>query len=96
MLYKKRSEFDPYYTGNIICGHKNGASYVSIIDMYGNKFEKDIVMSGLADFLSCSLARKYYNPNMDEATAKEFLRQCFNVLYTKNRMTGNKFEILIM
>ena len=89
LLYKQRNKFDPFYSSNIICGHKNGESYVSVIDMLGNKFEKDIVMSGLAEYLCNSLARVYYSPDMDEKAAIDFLSNCMKVISTKNRLCGN-------
>ena len=91
-LYQKRCKFDPLYTTNIMSGVVNGKPYLSYLDMYGTYLEGDYHVSGFAHHLGKPILVERWQEGMDEAAAKDLLKDIMKVLWLRDSRAGNRIQ----
>ena len=71
--YEMRNKADPNMVTNVIAGFKDGKRFLGEVDMYGTKYEKDHIVTGMASKYNYKLAymcraiiSNYWNPEIDE------------------------------
>ena len=64
LCYAKRNTIDPFMIESILCGVKDGKSYLAYADLYGNFFENDYIATSFARYLCPTLIDRHYRNDM--------------------------------
>lgn len=77
----------------VLGGVKDGVSYLTTVDMYGNQYCDRYIATSFARYMCPPLLDPRYNENMTYEQAKELLVNCFQVIYSKFKLTNNSIRI---
>lgn len=77
----------------ILGGVKDGKSYLTTVDMYGNQFCDQYIATSFARYMCPPLIEARLHENMTYEEAKELLIECFKVIYSKFKLTNNSCKI---
>lgn len=89
MCYKKRNKMDPYYIEGCIAGIKNGKTTLTLVDLYGNRFDSDYIATGFARMLVPSVIEREHRLDMSYEEARALLVKCFKALSARHKTADN-------
>lgn len=93
VMYQRRSKMDPLWNSVVVCGFRDGKSYLGASDMYGSQYEETFAASGLGRHLAIPMLRKAWREDMGEAEARKLLEECMRVLFYRDTRASAKITI---
>lgn len=93
MMYRRRNKFNPLYNQFIVGGFRDGESFLGFTDLQGTSFEENFAVSGLGLHLAMPLIRNGWRADLSKEEAEELLKTCLSVLFYRDSMTINRYQI---
>lgn len=93
VMYQRRSKMDPLWNSVVVCGFRDGKSYLGASDLYGSQYEDNFAASGLGRHLAIPMLRKEWREDMGEAEARTLLEKCMRVLFYRDTRASAKITI---
>lgn len=82
---------DPLYNSHVIGGvNPDGSKYLASVDMYGNIYEGNHLVTGLAHYFCNVLLANEWKEDLDENGAKKLLEDCMRVLFYRDKMQSDR------
>ena len=94
--FNKRMRVDPYYNSHIVAGihSKTGEKFLGTVDVHGNNFEGEYLLTGIASYFCNSILSDNVNADLTLEGAKELMNKCFTVLYYRDKTQGDKIQLV--
>lgn len=74
-------------------GVKNGETYLTTVDMFGNQFTDRYIATSFARYMCPPLIDPRYKEDMSYEEGRELLVECFKVIYSKFKLTTNSITL---
>ena len=96
MHFNKRMRVDPYYNSHIVAGihSKTGEKFLGTVDVHGNNFEGEYLLTGIANYFCNSILADHVTPELTLEGAKELMNKCFTALYYRDKTQGDKIQLV--
>lgn len=97
MHYEKRNKGNPLWNHHLIGGmDKEGKKFLGVVDLYGNTFEGNHLVTGMAHYFCNVLLANAWHENITEAEAKKLLEDCFRVLFYRDKSMSDKIQFTVV
>jgi len=93
VMYNRRSKMDPLWNSIVVCGFRNGKSYLGTTDLYGTMYEDNFVATGLGAHMALPLMRKGWKEDLTEAEATTLLVDCMRVLFYRDTRASAEITV---
>jgi 20S proteasome subunit beta 7 len=101
VLYRRRSESNPLWTGNVVAGiePKSGEVFLGCCDLLGTQFEADSIATGFGAHLAQPLLRdaiesaQARGQPLTETEARTVVEKCMCVLYYRDARSVDKIQV---
>ncbi len=96
LQYFKRNKLDPNFNTFVLAGRRNGTSFLSTVDMYGDHFEQDSAMTGFSRYFGTAIINNGWHKDCSEAEAIHILGSVFSELYMRDCKGHDLVEFVII
>ena len=95
MHYQRRCKMDPLYNSHILGGINSitGEKYLATVDMHGNIYEGNHLVTGLANYFCNVLLANEWKEDIEENAARELLEKCLRVLFYRDKMASDRIQL---
>jgi 20S proteasome subunit beta 7 len=72
---------------------KDGEKYLAVIDMLGNTYEGNHLVTGLAHYFNNVLFANKWRPDISESEARSLIEECLRVLFYRDCKASDRIQI---
>uniref|UniRef100_A0A6S8AP70 Proteasome subunit beta n=1 Tax=Aureoumbra lagunensis TaxID=44058 RepID=A0A6S8AP70_9STRA len=84
VMYNRRSKLNPLWNQLVVGGHKDGESFLGVVDLRGTAYTDDVVATGYGAHLAMPVMRNKWRPGLEEGEARNLLEDCLRVLFYRD------------
>jgi 20S proteasome subunit beta 7 len=84
---------DPLFTNSIYGGFKNNEKFLGLVDMFGNTYQGNYLVTGLAHHFCGVLLENKWREDMSEAEGIKLLEECARVLHYRETKASDIIQI---
>jgi len=95
LMYQRRNKGDPLWNSVVVCGFREGKSFLGTVDLVGTCYKDDYIATGYGAYIALPLIRRAWTPDLTREQAIKLVEDCLRVLFYRDARSSNKIQIAV-